>query len=212
MPPSPPSHDVVTPGTGVALAHDARDEPTPERSRGERSRRPRGRHAPARSGWLRRVAVLPIGVVGVAVGCLIPWRDALHSGVFDDTFWHRAAGVWMLDHHRVMSTDVFSYTVLGHPWITPEWGYDVAPGPVGAPSARWRSGCCRPGWPRSRSWPWPLRCRLVGAGWTWTGLLCVETGAAITLLLDDRPQMVSYFFLALCSSCCWRWPGVAGRG
>ena len=38
---------------------------------------------------------------------------------------------------------------------------------------------------------------MVGAGWTWTGLLCVETGAAVTLFLDDRPQMVSYFFLAL---------------
>jgi hypothetical protein len=27
--------------------------------------------------------------------------------------------------------------------------------------------------------------------------LCIETGAAVTLFLDDRPQMVSYFFLAL---------------
>jgi len=34
-------------------------------------------------------------------------------------------GVWMLDHHHVMRTDVFSYTVLGERWITPEWGYDV---------------------------------------------------------------------------------------
>ena len=32
-----------------------------------------------------------------------------------------------------------------------------------------------------------VRSRLVGAGWTWTGLLCVETGVAVTLALDAAP-------------------------
>jgi hypothetical protein len=41
------------------------------------------------------------------------------------------------------------------------------------------------------------RSRLVGAGWTWTGLLCIETGAAVTILLDVRPQMVSYLLVAV---------------
>ncbi len=96
----------------------------PGRWRRPTRRRATARHRRARASPWRRAA-LPVGVVGLVVGCLIPWRDALHRGVFDDTFWHRAAGVWMLDHHRVMSTDVFSYTVLGEKWITPEWGYDV---------------------------------------------------------------------------------------
>ncbi len=154
------------------------------------------RHRRMRASPWRRLA-LPVGVVGVAVGCLIPWRAALHRGVFDDTFWHRAAGVWMLDHHRVMNSDVFSYTVLGHRWITPEWGYDVvlaqavrSLGPV----AFWLLSA---GLATLTVLAVALRCRLVGAGWTWTGLLCLEAGAAITLFLDDRPQMVSYFFLAL---------------
>ncbi len=149
-----------------------------------------------RAPWWRRGA-LPVGVVGIVVGCLIPWRDALHRGVFDDTFWHRAAGVWMLDHHRVMTHDVFSYTVLGQRWITPEWGYDVVLaqsvrsfGPV----AFWLLSA---GLAVVSVLAVALRSRLVGAGWTWTGLLCVEAGAAITLFLDDRPQMVSYFFFAL---------------
>jgi hypothetical protein len=151
---------------------------------------------PRRRSPLSRIR-LPVGVLGVFVGCMLAWRDALRSGVFDDTFWHRAAGVWMLDHHHVMRHDVFSYTVTGHTWITPEWGYDV----VLAEGLRiFGSG-----------WFWflsaglatltvlavALRTRLLGSGWIWTGLLCLETGAAVTLFLDDRPQMVSYFFFSL---------------
>jgi hypothetical protein len=152
------------------------------------------RHRRARP-WRR--GALPIGVIGLVVGCLIPWRDALHRGVFDDTFWHRAAGVWMLDHHHVMNHDVFSYTVLGERWITPEWGYDVllaqAVRSIG-PVAFWLLSA---GLATVTVLAVAMRSRMVGAGWTWTGLLCLETGAAVTLFLDDRPQMVSYFFLAL---------------
>ena len=138
-----------------------------------------------------------MGVVGIVVGCLLPWRAALHHGVFDDTFWHRAAGVWMLDHRRVLDHDVFSYTVSGRRWATPEWGYDVllaqsvrSVGPV----AFWLLSA---GLAMVTVIAVAVRSRLVGAGWTWTGLLCVEAGAAITLFLDDRPQMLSYLFLAL---------------
>ncbi len=183
----------------VAEVTSSPDVSSPPGSSDERDKPPAAprtarRHVKAPP-WRR--AALPVGVVGIVVGCLIPWRDALHRGVFDDTFWHRAAGVWMLDHHRVMSHDVFSYTVLGERWITPEWGYDVvlaqsvrSVGPV----AFWLLSA---GVAVLTVLAVALRSRLVGAGWTWTGLLCVETGAAITLFLDDRPQMFSYFFLAV---------------
>lgn len=142
-------------------------------------------------------AALPVGVLGVAVGCLLAWRDALHAGVFDDTFWHRAAGQWMLDHHQVLRHDVFSYTVTGRSWFTPEWGYDVLlAGSIRAigPTAFWLLSA---GLATVTVIVVALRSRLLGAGWTWTGLLCVETGAAITLFLDDRPQIVSYLLLAV---------------
>lgn len=181
-------HDVVGPPTSPDL--DARPQSevqptvTPRRAR-------HGRPS------LARRAALPIGVVGIAVACLMPWRAAMHRGVFDDTFWHRAAGVWMLDHHRVMTHDVFSYTVLGERWITPEWGYDVvlaqAVRTLG-PVAFWLLSA---GLAVLTVLAVAIRSRMVGAGWTWTGLLCVEAGAAVTLFLDDRPQMFSYFFLAL---------------
>ncbi|MGA2521840.1 MAG: hypothetical protein ABSG81_13615 [Acidimicrobiales bacterium] len=160
------------------------------------------RHAVRRAGGTPRrlgprALALPVGVVGVVAGCLLAWRDALRSGVVDDTFWHRAAGVWMLDHHRVITHDVFSYTVAGRSWISPEWGYDVvlaqsvrSVGPV----AFWLLSA---GLASLTVLTVAVRSRLVGAGWTWTGLLCVEVGAAVTLFLDDRPQMFSYFFLAL---------------
>jgi hypothetical protein len=36
-----------------------------------------------------------------------------------DTFWQLATGRWVVEHHRVFSTDVFSYTAQGQPWIYP---------------------------------------------------------------------------------------------
>ncbi|HTZ07843.1 MAG TPA: hypothetical protein VMB72_02155, partial [Acidimicrobiales bacterium] len=151
---------------------------------------------PRPPGTGRRMA-LPVGVVGVVVACLLAWRAALRTGVFDDTFWHRAAGEWMLRHHRVITHDVFSYTVHGRSWISPEWGYDVALAQslrtFGA-GALWFFSA---GLATLAVLAVVVRCRLVGAGWLWTGLLAIEAGAAITLFLDDRPQMVSYLFLAL---------------
>jgi hypothetical protein len=44
-------------------------------------------------------------------------------GVFNDpdTYWHIAAGGWMIDHARVLRQDIFSYTVPGKPWASHEW-------------------------------------------------------------------------------------------
>jgi hypothetical protein len=140
---------------------------------------------------------LPVGIIGIVAGCLVAWRSALHNGVFDDTFWHWAMGNWMLDHHRVMTHDIYSYTVAGHSWITPEWGYGILLAEsvrLIGPTAFWYLSA---GLASLTVLAVAGRSRLFGAGWTWTGLLAVEVGVALTLSLDDRPQMVSYFFLAL---------------
>ena len=42
-----------------------------------------------------------------------------------DTFWHIAAGRWMLAHHAILHSDPFSYTFAGHPWLTHEWFAEV---------------------------------------------------------------------------------------
>lgn len=43
-----------------------------------------------------------------------------------DTYWHIRAGEWMLAHHQLLRTDVFSYTASGAPWHTQEWLAEVA--------------------------------------------------------------------------------------
>jgi len=153
--------------------------------------------APGRHPSGRRRGALPVGVIGMVAGCLIAWRTALHNGVFDDTFWHWATGDWMIDHHRVLNHDIYTYTVAGHSWITPEWGYGVllaAAVRLIGPVAFWLLSA---GLASLTVVAVAARSRLLGAGWTWTGLLCVEVGVAVTISLDDRPQMVSYLLLAV---------------
>ncbi len=42
-----------------------------------------------------------------------------------DTFWHIAAGNWMIDHRAVLNSDPFSFTFQGKPWTTHEWLSEV---------------------------------------------------------------------------------------
>src|SRR5260370_18082201 len=57
-----------------------------------------------------------------------------------DTFWHIAAGKWILDQHAFPSVDIYSFTKTGAPWISTSWlpavlyagSHDLAgrPGPL----------------------------------------------------------------------------------
>jgi hypothetical protein len=42
-----------------------------------------------------------------------------------DTWWHLAAGRWIVGHDAVPATDTLSHTVRAHPWINLEWLYEV---------------------------------------------------------------------------------------
>jgi hypothetical protein len=42
-----------------------------------------------------------------------------------DTYWHLAAGEWILRHAAVPQTDPFSYTFAGKPWTAHEWLAEV---------------------------------------------------------------------------------------
>jgi hypothetical protein len=38
-----------------------------------------------------------------------------------DTYWHIAAGQWILDHHALPRVDIYSFTKAGEPWISSSW-------------------------------------------------------------------------------------------
>ncbi len=57
----------------------------------------------------------------------VPVFIASHWTVFrdGDVSWHLAAGRWIVEHGQVPSTDPFSFTMAGKPWIAFEWGSEV---------------------------------------------------------------------------------------
>lgn len=57
-------------------------------------------------------------IVGFAILSLQPINDP-------DTPWHLATGFYILAHHRVPTVDPFSWTMLGQPWVTQEWLFEV---------------------------------------------------------------------------------------
>lgn len=57
-------------------------------------------------------------LVGFAVYQMHPYNDP-------DTPWHLGAGRYMLQHHVVPTTDPFSWTAHGQPWVTQEWLFEV---------------------------------------------------------------------------------------
>ena len=70
--------------------------------------------------WTPRLAPALAALLVFAVVVLAP--QVLNDG---DSYWHVAAGGWMLDHRQVLHTDVFSYTFAGRPWHTHEWLAEV---------------------------------------------------------------------------------------
>ncbi len=74
-----------------------------------------------------RVLTDPAWLIGAAAALVL-----LALALFDprllndgDTYWHLAAGNWMLDHHQVPHTDPFSFTRAGAPWQAHEWLAEV---------------------------------------------------------------------------------------
>jgi len=65
-------------------------------------------------GWLIVVAAF------VVILCVIVRR-----GGDPDIFWHIVTGQWMVDHHQVVSQDLFTFTVAGKQWIDPEYTTEI---------------------------------------------------------------------------------------
>lgn len=70
-----------------------------------------------RLSWGLREVVIA-GACLAVFGILLFNPRVLNDG---DTYWHLAAGQWMLDHGRVPNFDPFSFTHAGKPWVPHEW-------------------------------------------------------------------------------------------
>lgn len=71
-----------------------------------------------------RSRFLVLWVIPIVVGALTAFaQPILNDG---DTFWHIAAGRWMIAQAQVPPTDPFSFTLVGRPWVTHEWLSEVA--------------------------------------------------------------------------------------
>ena len=131
--------------------------------------------------------------VVVVVGmCAVLLREAMHLGLSGDVYYQVAEGRWMLAHHAVVSHDMFSYTVLGRPWLSEEWGFALGlawlVAHLGAVSY-WlvSAGACIGALVVSVA-----RWRKTGAGWLWTAALSILAGAAMYDFVSPRPQDLSY--------------------
>ena len=67
-------------------------------------------------------AFVPALAAAVAAAVTLFAPQLLNDG---DTWWHLAAGRWILDHGQVPHVDPFSYTMPGHPWQAHEWLSEV---------------------------------------------------------------------------------------
>ncbi len=146
-------------------------------------------------GWSRRLRVHPAWVIVVLMAALL-WRVAMDTGLNTDTFWALASGQWMLAHHAVIRTNVFSYTIPGHNWVAEEWGFEwllawmaIHVGTLtywlvsaGACTAALGFGV--------------IRWRRLGAGMVWTAVLAVVAGVPLIAGVAARPQDLSYALFA----------------
>jgi hypothetical protein len=69
-------------------------------------------------------AILPL-LVGLAIyGMMLPVAGQLLND--PDTYWHLAVARWILEHRTFPTTDPFSHTMAGEPWIAFEWLSELA--------------------------------------------------------------------------------------
>ncbi|WDM03012.1 hypothetical protein JI721_11565 [Alicyclobacillus cycloheptanicus] len=62
--------------------------------------------------------ILCVWILGFAVYAMQNISDP-------DTPWHLATGRYILSHHTIPTTDPFSWSMRGKPWVTQEWLFEV---------------------------------------------------------------------------------------
>ena len=71
-----------------------------------------------------RARFLLIWVVPIVLAAAVSFAPPLLND--GDTFWHLGTGRWIIAHLAVPTTDPFSFTFAGRPWVAHEWLSEVA--------------------------------------------------------------------------------------
>lgn len=72
---------------------------------------------------LRWVFSFPAVLIMLIVGTV--YAQARHGLADPDIWWHLRNAEYLLTNHRFIHTDMYSFTVAGHPWVDPEWLAEV---------------------------------------------------------------------------------------
>jgi hypothetical protein len=75
----------------------------------------------SRSPWALSLPLL----IGAVVFVALANTSGLPLLADPDSHWHIAMGNWILQHRTVPTTDAYSYTFTGRPWIAKEWASQV---------------------------------------------------------------------------------------
>lgn len=136
--------------------------------------------------WLTRF--LPLLVIGLAAAF------ALRRLSNTDTWWHLAAGRWIVIHKTIPHVDTLSWTVPDHPWINLQWLFEVimygiymlgGPTLLVVSSMTAYAGAIAVMLMNIRRHVGPLMAAVLG---TWAVLISQER-------FEIRPEMFSYLFL-----------------
>jgi hypothetical protein len=74
---------------------------------------------------LREKLATDLLIIFLAVGFPIGIASTARTFGDGDTAWHVAVGQWIWQHGHVPTTDQFSFTALGKPWVAMEWPADL---------------------------------------------------------------------------------------
>src|SRR5580692_5523049 len=144
---------------------------------------------------LRKVFSFPAMLATFLVGRV--FYEARAFNVDPDLWWHIKVGQDIVTSHHWPTTDPFSYTVAGNPWMAYEWLGDVVIGTVARVGGLlgldvflfvWASVVMLTLYAYTT-----LRSGNSKAGFVTSGLLCSMAFASFNL----RPQMLGYLFLIL---------------
>ena len=136
----------------------------------------------------------------VVLALAFPFLLALEKVSDSDAFWHLKTGEWILSHGSIPSTDPFSATAYGKPWLDWEWLFQAAiytvytwggfSGLVVAKAAIvFLTGLVL-----------FLACRRNGAGSPLAALVVMATFVAARERLEVRPDVVLLLFAAITTS------------